>query len=167
MRELVRCTRFHPLGDRTFYRLGRGGHYARGLADDEWSRQANENLLVIAMIEEVLALDQLDDMLAVEGIDAVGICSKDLWQSMGMPPAHQVEEVVSLIAAAVWQREIEFGKPVDPGTRAANRTGAVASGQSHQRSTGRFSPSTLREADRRHTRNGRWHFHVRCPLIAQ
>jgi staphyloferrin B biosynthesis citrate synthase len=101
MRQLVSCTRFHPQGHRTFYRLGRGGKFAHGMSDDEWSRQANAELLVIAMIEEASALDQLAPMLAVEGIDAVHIGPKDLWQSMGMPPKAEVDKVVQRIGAAV------------------------------------------------------------------
>jgi 4-hydroxy-2-oxoheptanedioate aldolase len=100
MRELVACTRFYPEGQRTFYRLGRGGNFSHGLADDEWSRQANAELLVIAMIEEVSALDQLAPMLAVPGIDVIHIGPKDLWQSMGMPPKAEVDQAVQQIAAA-------------------------------------------------------------------
>lgn len=101
MRELVDCTRFYPEGQRTFYRLGRGGNFSHGMADDEWSRQANAELLVIAMIEEASALEQLAPMLAVRGIDAVHIGPKDLWQSMGMPPKAEVDKVIQQIAAAV------------------------------------------------------------------
>ena len=100
MRELVASTRFYPAGQRTFYRLGRGGNFSHGLADDEWSRQANAELLVIAMIEEVSALEHLGPMLAVAGIDAIHIGPKDLWQSMGMPPKAEVDKVVQQIAAA-------------------------------------------------------------------
>lgn len=101
MRELVDCTRFYPEGQRTFYRLGRGGNFSSGMADDEWSRQANAELLVVAMIEEAAALDQLAPMLAVPGIDAIHVGPKDLWQSMGMPPKAEVDKAVERIAAAV------------------------------------------------------------------
>jgi 4-hydroxy-2-oxoheptanedioate aldolase len=101
MRRVADVTRFHPVGHRTFYRLGRGGNYGRGLEDDEWARQSNEQLLVTAMIEDITALDQLDALLAVAGIDAIHIGPKDLWQSMGMPPQVAVEEAVTKIATGV------------------------------------------------------------------
>ncbi len=101
MQALAEATRFHPDGKRTFYRLGRGGNYKRGLDDDEWARQANAELLVIAMIEEAEALPRLGPMLAVPGIDAVHIGPKDLWQSMGMPPDEEVQAAVGQIARAV------------------------------------------------------------------
>jgi 2-keto-3-deoxy-L-rhamnonate aldolase RhmA len=101
MRRLVEWTRFYPLGQRTFYRLGRGGNYGEGLADDEWSRQANDAMLVVAMIEEAAALDHLDAMLAVPYIDAIHVGPKDLWQSLGMPPDEVVDAAIARIAAAV------------------------------------------------------------------
>jgi len=36
--------------------------------------------------EEVKALEHLDEMLAVPGVDAIHLGHMDLWQSMGMPP---------------------------------------------------------------------------------
>ena len=101
IRELVECARFYPEGQRTFYRLGRGGNFSYGLTDDEWSRQANAELLVVAMIEEASALEQLGAMLAIPGVDAIHIGPKDLWQSLGMPPKAEVDRAVQQIATAV------------------------------------------------------------------
>jgi 2-keto-3-deoxy-L-rhamnonate aldolase RhmA len=101
MRRLVEWTRFYPHGERTFYRLGRGGNYGEGLADDDWSREANDALLVVAMIEEAAALDHLEAMLAVPHIDAIHVGPKDLWQSLGMPSAEVVDAAIARIAAAV------------------------------------------------------------------
>jgi 4-hydroxy-2-oxoheptanedioate aldolase len=101
MERLVEWTRFHPRGQRTFYRLGRGGNYGEGLADDEWSRQADDAMLVVAMIEEAAALDHLDAMLAVPHVDAIHIGPKDLWQSLGMPAAEVVDAAIARISAAV------------------------------------------------------------------
>jgi 4-hydroxy-2-oxoheptanedioate aldolase len=101
MRHLVEWTRFYPLGQRTFYRLGRGGNYGDGLHDAEWSRQTDEAMLVVAMIEEAAALDHLGPMLAVPGFDAVHIGPKDLWQSLGMPSDEVVDAAIARIAAAV------------------------------------------------------------------
>lgn len=53
------------------------------------------------MIEDARALAHLDDMLEVPGIDVIHIGPKDIWQSMGMPAAEEVEKVVARIAAAV------------------------------------------------------------------
>lgn len=101
LRQLVRWTRFHPLGERTFYNRGRSGNFSVGVTDNaQWARAANRELLVIAMVEEIKALENLDEMLAVTGIDAIHLGHMDLWQSMGMPPDMKgVYEVIAQIAA--------------------------------------------------------------------
>jgi 2-keto-3-deoxy-L-rhamnonate aldolase RhmA len=87
LEALVKWTRFHPLGERTFYNRGRSGDFSVGVTDTaEWARAANRELLVIGMVEEVKALEHLDEMLAVPGVDAIHLGHMDLWQSMGMPP---------------------------------------------------------------------------------
>jgi 4-hydroxy-2-oxoheptanedioate aldolase len=47
----------------------------------------HEKRLVIAMIETVDAIDNLDEMLTVDGIDVFFIGPGDLSQNMGFPPA--------------------------------------------------------------------------------
>ncbi|HEX2829148.1 MAG TPA: aldolase/citrate lyase family protein [Burkholderiales bacterium] len=99
LQEVVKWTRFHPLGERTFYNRGRSGNYTVGLPDTaEWAQAMNRELLVICMIEEVKALDKLDEMLAVPGVDVIHVGHMDLWQSMGMPPGmkgvfEQIDEI--------------------------------------------------------------------------
>ena len=108
LQALVKWTRFHPLGERTFYNRGRSGDFSVGVTDTAaWARQANEELLVIGMIEEVKALEHLDEMLAVPGVDAIHMGHMDLWQSMGMPPDMKgVFETIDQIA----KRGVAAGK---------------------------------------------------------
>ena len=51
---------------------------------EEYSQEAQEPLLV-AMIESVKALDNLDSILKVEGLDAIMVGPYDLSSSMGIP----------------------------------------------------------------------------------
>jgi 2-keto-3-deoxy-L-rhamnonate aldolase RhmA len=66
----------------------------------------HEKRLVVAMIETVDAIDNLDEMLAVEGIDVFFIGPGDLSQDMGLPPAPPFGEprpaaVMAKVAEAV------------------------------------------------------------------
>lgn len=101
LKQLVKWTRFHPQGERTFYNRGRSGNFSVGITDNaQWAREANRELLVIAMVEEIKALENLDEMLAVPHVDAIHLGHMDLWQSMGMPPDMKgVYEVIAQIAA--------------------------------------------------------------------
>ena len=108
MKEVVQWTRFHPLGDRTFYNRGRSGNYTVGLPGHaEWAHAANQELLVICMVEEVKALENLDEMFAVPGVDVIHVGHMDLWQSMGMPPDMKgVDKTIDEIA----KRGVAAGK---------------------------------------------------------
>ncbi|HNT37051.1 MAG TPA: aldolase/citrate lyase family protein, partial [bacterium] len=47
--------------------------------------QANREIFVVAQIEDVEALDTLDDIAATPGIDILFLGAQDLSQSMGIP----------------------------------------------------------------------------------
>ena len=108
LKEVVQWTRFHPLGERTFYNRGRSGNYTVNLPDAaQWAHAANRELLVICMIEEVKALEKMDEMLAVPGVDVIHVGHMDLWQSMGMPP--DMKEVYKTIDE-IARRGVAAGK---------------------------------------------------------
>jgi 4-hydroxy-2-oxoheptanedioate aldolase len=57
-------------------------------------RWVNANLLVIPMIEETEAVDNLDGILKVPGVDVLHVASGDLSQSMGYPGAAAVRQLM-------------------------------------------------------------------------
>jgi 4-hydroxy-2-oxoheptanedioate aldolase len=92
--EIVAMTRYPVLGKRTYYTQTRVADYGVGIDERTWTQTANQELLVIATIEDVALVDELDDILAVEGIDAFHVGPLDLAQSMGNPAPDEVEEVI-------------------------------------------------------------------------
>ena len=106
LKEVVKWTRFHPLGERTFYNRGRSGNYTVGLPGHaEWAQEANRELMVIAMVEEVDVMKNLEEMCAVPGIDVIHVGHMDLWQSMGMPADFKevfkkIDEIAGRVVAA-------------------------------------------------------------------
>lgn len=97
---LVDATRFFPIGQRTFYNLGRSGGYSAGEADSAWATRANNELLVVAMVEDITAIRRISEIAGLVGIDAIHIGPKDLWQSMGMPEQEDVDTEIERIAKA-------------------------------------------------------------------
>jgi 4-hydroxy-2-oxoheptanedioate aldolase len=90
-RAIVAACRFGPQGDRS-WGAGRATRYndPRSIADEKGSRlplmqRANAEMLVVAQLETKKALDDLDAILAVEGIDAFTYGPNDLAQSLGLP----------------------------------------------------------------------------------
>jgi 4-hydroxy-2-oxoheptanedioate aldolase len=77
----VQHAKFSPLGHRGWS----GWRGALGIASGDYARVANEQTLVAIMLEEVEALDNLDDILKVDHIDVFFVAPGDLAQSMGVP----------------------------------------------------------------------------------
>jgi len=96
---LVEWTKHFPNGKRTFYSLGRSANYGVQIDDAGWAQEANSELLLVVMIEEVEGVSALSEILSVPGVDAIHIGPRDLWQSMGMPEEAEVEEAMAHIVA--------------------------------------------------------------------
>jgi 4-hydroxy-2-oxoheptanedioate aldolase len=77
----VSACRYAPLGTRSFGPT-RANHYAGA---DYWTR-ANETVLTFAMVETRQAVDNLAEILAVEGLDGVYVGPADLSLSLGFHP---------------------------------------------------------------------------------
>ncbi len=99
--QLVRACYFGPLGERSFGG-NRGTRYT--LTPDPWGdkrafyREANENMLVGALLEDQAAVDNIGDMLKVEGIHYFGIGPNDFAQGTGYPGEPENPRVVKTMA---------------------------------------------------------------------
>lgn len=81
---VVRSAHYPPLGDRGFATYSRAGRYGAVTAAQHQS--AAEDVLVIAMIETAAGVSNTDEILAVDGIDAVWVGPADLAVSLGVAP---------------------------------------------------------------------------------
>ena len=93
---LVAAMRYPPLGRRSngpiraaMYGPGDGG---AGYGGTSYQARANGEVLCIPMIETREAVENLDAILDVEGVDAVYVGPSDLGFSMGLPPLLDREE---------------------------------------------------------------------------
>ena len=84
-REVIAAVKYHPLGNRGLAAGTRAAVYdAHGTLAD-YVRAANEATLIAVQLEEQAAIDNIDELLAVDGIDVFFIGPSDLSQSMGHP----------------------------------------------------------------------------------
>jgi 2-dehydro-3-deoxyglucarate aldolase/4-hydroxy-2-oxoheptanedioate aldolase len=82
--DVVRWAKFHPLGLRGINNTGIDGRFGTvGLA--EYLRQANERTFVAIQIEHIDAVEDVEQIAAVPGVDVLFIGPADLSQSMGLP----------------------------------------------------------------------------------
>jgi 4-hydroxy-2-oxoheptanedioate aldolase len=79
--NLVDWTHYPPKGSRSF-------GPARGLlyGGPDYPKHANDTIVTFAMIETKEAIDNLDDILSVEGLDAIYVGPSDLSLSLGCTP---------------------------------------------------------------------------------
>lgn len=83
-REIARFTRFHPVGLRPVDGGNADGAYAM-MDFLEYCKAANEQRFVHVQIEDIEAMDQLDEIAQVEGIDGLFFGPGDFAQSLGIP----------------------------------------------------------------------------------
>lgn len=79
-RSLVQACRYPPAGIRG-YGPRRAGAY--GLEADDYFREANDLMLCIPIIESKLAVENIEDIVSIEGIDGVSVGPMDLSISLG------------------------------------------------------------------------------------
>ena len=79
--KLVAWTHYAPRGTRSF-----GPVRAMLYGGADYPKHANDTIVTFAMIETAQALDNLDDILSVEGLDAIYIGPSDLSLALGCTP---------------------------------------------------------------------------------
>lgn len=88
--RVVNASRFPPLGHRSV-----GGQLnAANFGTDQatYRQRANDEILVVVMIEHVVALRNLEEILSTPGIDVAFIGPNDLLNSMGKVPGFDSED---------------------------------------------------------------------------
>jgi 4-hydroxy-2-oxoheptanedioate aldolase len=113
--RLVAYSHYAPQGMRSF-----GPIRATLYAGTDYAQHANRTVAVFAMIETAQALDRLDDILSVEGLDAIYIGPSDLSLSLGCRPVFDdvdplaqqaIEHIVERARAHGVQAGIHNGRP--------------------------------------------------------
>jgi 4-hydroxy-2-oxoheptanedioate aldolase len=93
--ELVRCMRYPPAGNRGIgAALGRASQWNR---IDDYLVAANENMCLIVQVETKGAYEQLDEILAVEGVNGVFFGPADLSASLGYVGQMEHPQVVEIV----------------------------------------------------------------------
>lgn len=93
---VAKAARYYPDGHRGVGG-GRAHDYGVGTSRAESTQWVNSQVLVIPMVEETAAVDNLDAILTVPGVDVLHVASGDLGQSMGNPGAAAVRQVMSQV----------------------------------------------------------------------
>ncbi|HEG43581.1 MAG TPA: aldolase [Phycisphaerales bacterium] len=97
--QVVKNSKYHPLGDRGFSPFTRAGKY--GLQANEHTKRSNENTMVVINVEGLEGVENLPGIAEVEGIDVIFIGPYDLSQSLGKPGDVEDIQVIDNIKKCV------------------------------------------------------------------
>jgi 2-keto-3-deoxy-L-rhamnonate aldolase RhmA len=106
-RNAVQIAKYHPLGARGFGPNRASNYFTRG---DEYTSGANGRVMLICQIELASAVEQVELIAQVEGIDALWIGPTDLAQSLGRMGQPKHPDVVAA-ADRVIECARRYGKP--------------------------------------------------------
>jgi 4-hydroxy-2-oxoheptanedioate aldolase len=95
--QVVQAAKFAPIGCRGMF----GGRQSYGVSD--YFQRANEQTLIVVLIEEIEAVNNLADILKVDHIDVFFVAPSDLAQTMGHIGHHTHPEVQATIDRALEQ----------------------------------------------------------------
>src|SRR5947209_7119592 len=123
--RVVEYTKYPPLGTRSIG--GAFGPYGFGITDwPDYARMANTEIIVAIQIESTPALQHLDEILAVPGIDVAFVGPNDLHAQLGLTPSTEGAEpefvdALGRIKAAARKQQVALGIFSGNGEAAAER----------------------------------------------
>ena len=120
-RRAVQAVKYFPDGQRGLAAGSRPANYGFGLSMSDYVVQANADTLVCVQLEEQEALQNIDEILRVEGVDVFFVGPSDLSQSMGYP-GRSGEPVVKQAIDEAFAKIVAAGKaPGSAGNAQATR----------------------------------------------
>ena len=96
-RAVVDAAKFHPHGNRGMF-MSRQGY---GVPD--YFQRANDETLVVVLIEDIIAVNNLAEILTVDHIDVFFVAPSDLAQTMGYLGGADHPEVAATVDRAIEQ----------------------------------------------------------------
>ena len=91
VREVVGASKWRPLKGELVRRVVEQGEFPSD-ASREYLERRNRNSVCIVGIESVPAMEALDDIVAIEGVDAIFVGPNDLSISLGVPDQYDHPE---------------------------------------------------------------------------
>lgn len=109
-KAVVCAAKYSPAGKRGLAGIVRAAEYGF-MSCEEYIAAANKNTFIMVQVEDVEAVDNLDGILSVEGIDGIFIGPMDLSQSMGITGQYEHPQFYNTVLAVI-SRSRKAGKHV-------------------------------------------------------
>ncbi len=108
--KAVRAVKYHPEGNRGLNAV-RASDYGMTKPLSEYVVDANKETVVLAIIENTIAIENLADILSVDGLDGAILGTSDLSQSLGVPGQGKHQKVQDAYAMFI-KEGLKTGKPI-------------------------------------------------------
>lgn len=121
VRRLVEATKYPPEGLRGLAPMRANSFLLGAEKQEAWVARANREMLVLPQIETREALEQVEDLAAVPGIDGFIVGPRDLSLAFGFldGPAHpEIESAIDRVVAVAKKRGLVVGTVAPTGARA-------------------------------------------------
>src|SRR5690242_461005 len=115
-RQVIAAVKYHPLGQRGLAAGTRAAVYDSHGTLADYVKAANEETLIAIQLEEQAAIDNIDALLKVDGIDVFFIGPSDLSQSMGHPGNPKAPRVAEAISGSFRKMVAAKRTPGTPAT---------------------------------------------------
>jgi 2-keto-3-deoxy-L-rhamnonate aldolase RhmA len=114
IQRVIQATKFKPLGERGLAPLRAHTGFSK-VNVPQFIKEANENTMIIIMVEDDEAIQQIDELISVEGVDVVFMGTMDLSYNLGIPGEVRHPEILKRIDRVIMACEkkgVAFGMPI-------------------------------------------------------
>ena len=109
--RIIKSVKYGPIGYRGLCPITAGADYGFGHSADEYAKAANERTIVGIMIETRSAVEDIDAILALPGIDYISVGPSDISASYGKPGQYDDPEIKAVLES-VYDKVIAAGIPL-------------------------------------------------------
>jgi len=121
VKRLVEAVKYPPEGLRGLAAMRANGFLLGAEKQEAWVARSNRETIVLPQIETIEALERVEEISAVPGIDGFIVGPRDLALAMGFPdgPGHpEIESAIDRVVAAAKRHGLVVGTVAATGTRA-------------------------------------------------
>ncbi|MBL1141191.1 MAG: 2,4-dihydroxyhept-2-ene-1,7-dioic acid aldolase [Proteobacteria bacterium] len=108
-REIIKHCKYSPIGDRG---IGIGRAHKYGIEFERYLENANDEIAVILQAESAEAVEHINDIVNIKGVDAILVGPYDLSASLGMPGQidhPRVQSAIDKIVTCCKEADISMG----------------------------------------------------------
>ncbi len=114
VQRVIQATKFRPLGERGLAPLRAHTGFSK-VNVPQFIKEANENTMIVIMVEDDEAITRIDDLISIEGVDVAFMGTTDLSYNLGIPGEVRHPEILKRITRVIEacdRQGVAFGMPI-------------------------------------------------------